>query len=232
MRHTMRRQPTTAILVIAILHLVGGSIGLLGSLCGCGGLLMADSLSSIMSTPPTLPARPGQSQPIPAPPGAKEVMQYMKENVPGYLPFTIASICLSFLLDLMLISGGIGLLKMQPWARWLSLAYAPISILMHVGSFIYQLVWVMPVTQALYAKTAAAMPGFGSLMTFSTGIGVVAALLIVMYPIAVLIVLLLPSTAAAFRGEAPVREADLPIQVEDIKDDWREPPPRSEKFRP
>ena len=157
-------------------------------------------------------------------------MQYMNTNVPGYLAFTIANLALSFLLDLMLISGGIGLLKMQPWARWLSLVYAPISILMHVASFIYQLVWVIPATKALSAKTAAAMPGFGSIMTLSSGIAAFVALLIVIYPIAVLIVLLLPSTAAAFRGEVPVQEDNVRDELSDAEEHWRNSP-RSDKFR-
>lgn len=223
----MRRQPTTAILVIAILHLVGGGLGLLGSLCGCGGFLMADSFSSITPGTPTLQTRPGQ---LPPPPNPKEVMQYLNDNVPGYFTFTIASMALSFLLDIMLLSGGIGLLKMQSWARWLSLAvYAPLSILFHVASFVYTLVWVMPATQALYAKFTAAM-GLSSFMTLSTGIGAFGALLVVIYPIAVLIVLLLPSTTAAFRGEIPVRDDSFHAVGEEDENYWREPP-QSDKFR-
>ncbi|MHB1422959.1 MAG: hypothetical protein ACYC3I_07155 [Gemmataceae bacterium] len=224
----MRRQLTTPILVLAILHLVGGGLGFLGSICTCGGLFVVNSLSSF--TPPTMAARPGQPPPPPMPPGPDEVMKYMNEHVPGYRAFTIGALAVDFLMDLMLLAAGIGLLKMQPWARWLSLVYAPISILVHVSSFVYQIIWAMPATNALYSKVA--MPGgLSSIMTVSTGIGVFLNLLIIIYPIAVLIILLLPSTAAAFRGAIPVREDDLRDEEGNDDDSWREPSPRSDKFR-
>ena len=213
----MRRHRTTPILVLAILHLIGGGLGLIGSLCGCGGLLMGNALGSFK--PPTFPARPGQ----PPPPSFNDPMKYLNDHVPGYRAFTIVSLALSFLLGIMLISGGIGLLNMQPWARWLSLVYAPISIVVRVGEFVYQLVWVMPATNALYAKSMAAT-GFASLMTISSEIGLFVNLLFVIYPITVLIILLLPSTAAAFRGEAPVRGEDAGAEEMDENEPRREPP--------
>lgn len=227
----MRRQRTTPILVIAILHLVGGGLGFLFSVCTCGSLLMIDSISSLVPAPPTFPARPGQPPPPPPPPSTKEVMNYLNNNVPGYRGFTVAGLGVSFLLDIMLLAGGIGLLRMQPWARWLSLVYASISILFRLTSFIYQLIWVLPATQALYAKFAAAT-GLSSLMTISSGIGAIATLLVIIYPISVIIVLFLPSTSAAFRGEIPVRDDDWDEGEEYDDDRWREPPPpRSDKFR-
>jgi hypothetical protein len=224
----MRRQRTTAILVIAILHLVGGGLGLIGTLCGGATLLIMPSLSSFM--PPTPPARPGPP-PLPAqPPGYNEMMDYMNDNVPGYRAFLIGTLAVNFLMDVMLLSAGIGLLKMQPWARWLSLIYAIISILVHIGSFVYNLLWVIPATQALYANFTT-MPAFSSLMTITSEVGAFLTLLIIIYPIVVLIILLLPSTSAAFRGEIPAREDDLRDSEEIDEDSRREPPPRSDKFR-
>lgn len=229
----MRRNPTTAILVIAILHLVGGGIGLLGSLCSCSGLLMSSTLSSFMPAPPTFPARPGQPPP-PMPPSATELMKQMSERVPGYRAFTISSLAFDFLLDVLLISAGIGLLKMQSWARWLSLVYAPLSILFHIGSFVYQIVWVIPALTAIYAESMqgmTALPGFASIMKLSTGAGAVVTLLVLIYPVAVIIILLLPSTTAAFRDEVSVRDDDLHDEEEYEEDHWEKPPPRSDKFR-
>ena len=219
----MRRQRTTAILVIAILHLVGGGLGLIGSLCGCAGLVMTNTLSSAI---PTMPQRPGQ----PPPPSAADAMKYYNDHVPGYRAFTIGGLAFSFLLDTLLLSGGIGLLMMQPWARWVSVAYAPLSILVRLASFIYQLVWVLPVTQELYAKNPA-MAGMSSIVSISGGIGLFLSLLFVLYPIAVLVIMLLPSTAAAFRGELPPREDDYEDNDLDEDDSWRDPSPRSDKFR-
>lgn len=220
----MRRQRTTPILVIAILHLVGGGLGLIGSLCGCGGLVMTNALSSAI---PTVPQRPGQPPP---PPSAADAMKYYNEHIPGYRAFTFGGLALSLMLDLMLLAAGIGLLNVQPWARWLSIVYAPISILNRLASFVYQLVWVLPVTQELYAKNPA-MAGMSSIVSISGGIGLFVSLLFVLYPISVLVIMLLPSTAAAFRGELPAREDDFPEDEGEEEAPWREPPPRSDKFR-
>ena len=46
----MPRYRPTPVFVIAILHLVGGGLGLFSSICGCGGLLMGSAFSS-MSLP-------------------------------------------------------------------------------------------------------------------------------------------------------------------------------------
>ncbi|HEY7308619.1 MAG TPA: hypothetical protein VH643_04565 [Gemmataceae bacterium] len=220
----MRRQRTTPILVIAILHLVGGGLGLILSLCGCGGLVMTNALSSAI---PTVPQRPGQPPP---PPSAADTMKYYNDHIPGYRAFTFGGLALSLMLDIMLLAAGIGLLNVQPWARWLSLVYAPISILNRLVSFVYQLVWVLPVTQELYAKNPA-MAGMSSFVTIGGGIGLVVSLLFILYPIAVVVLMLLPSTAAAFRGELPSREDDYGEDDREEGDPWREPPPRSDKFR-
>ena len=104
------------------------------------------------------------------------------------------------------------------------------SILAHIGSFIYQIVWVMPATKALYSNVA--MPGgLSSLVTFSSGIGIVFNLLIMTYPIAVLIILLLPSTSAAFRGTIRKRREEEEREDEEDDDDSWHDPPRSDKFR-
>ncbi len=217
----MVRQRTTPILVLAILHLVGGGLGLIASLCGCAGLFMANSLGSISA--PTFPARPGQPAPPPPPPSPADTMKFYNDNVPGYRAFTIGSVALSMLLDIMLISGGIGLLNMQPWARWLSLVYAPISILVRIATFIYNLALVMPATNKLYAQNPA-MAGMSSFVNVGTGIGLFVSLLFVIYPIAVVIILLMPSTAAAFRGDHPAGADDLSSEDYPEDDRWREPP--------
>ena len=218
----MPRQRTTAILVIAILHLIGGGLGLLLSLCACGGLVMSSAAGSIV---PTVSTRPGDTKSAP-PPSSGEIMKYYDDNVPGYRVFTYGGMAVDLLLNLLLLAAGIGLLSVQPWARWLSLGYAPISILYHIGTFIYQLVLVMPATQKLYAQNPA-LQGMSSFLNFTTGFGLVIGLVFMLYPIVVLIIMLLPSTGAAFRGELPT----VPDNLEDDDPRWREPPPASDQIR-
>ena len=131
---------------------------------------------------------------------------------------------MNLLIDVMLLSAGIGLLKMKPWARTLSIVYAPISILFHIVTFIYQIVYVVPATREMYERYTA-FAGFSSVMGFTMLAGVCLSLVVVVYPIVVLVIMLKRSTVAAFRGEAPVAETDESFEA----DQWPEPP-RSDKF--
>jgi hypothetical protein len=105
----------------------------------------------------------------------------------------------------------------------LSLVYAPISILNRLVAFIYQLVLVMPATEKLYAQNPV-LANMSSLMSISTGVGLFVSLLFIIYPLVVVIILLMPSTAAAFRGEAPTQPEDLGEEDSYPEDPWREPP--------
>jgi hypothetical protein len=198
----MVRQRPTSILIIAILHLIGGGIGILGSCYSV--VVLAASGTSAASAPAIQPAPsapPGRPA-TPAPPSASQIMKYYEEHVPGYKVFTYAGMAVSLILDLMLLASGIGLLLMHPWARLLSLIYAPLSILFHLLSFAYQLAFVMPAMHDLFAQSSAFGP-MGSVMAVATDIGFVLSLLVIIYPIVVVILLLRRSTVAAFRGEVP-----------------------------
>ncbi len=155
-------------------------------------------------------------------------MKYMNDHIPSYLGVTIGTLIVSFLLDIMLLTAGIGLLGVKPWARRLSLVYAPLSILYHLANFLYSLLLVMPATDKMYAQYPA-LAGMSSIMTAASGIGVFLTLLLIVYPITVLVILLLPSTAAAFRGEVPVDADDLREEELDEDERGREPP--SDRFR-
>ena len=220
----MPRQRTTPILVLAILHLVGGGLGLLLSLCGCGGLLLSGAMGSVQQ--PTSAVRPSQVAP---PPNAGQITQYYKDNVPGYSAFTFGSLGFGILLDGLLIAAGVGLLSVRPWARWLSLIYAPLSILYHIATFFYQLLLVMPATDKLFSQNPA-LVGMSSILSVSSGIGLFVGLLFTIYPITVIIILLLPSTAATFAGATSIPVADALQEDPDEDDPWRQPP--SDKIRP
>ena len=217
----MRRNVPTAVTVIAILHLVGGGLGLILSLCGCGGYLMQGAFSAI--TMPTPPTRPGQPPP-PAPPNPGQMMKEIESAIPGYKVFTIASLGVSLVLDILLLSAGIGLLKLQSWARILSFIYAPISILYHIGSAVFQLGFVTPAMQAIYAKNPA-LAGMSSFTGVLSGIGVFFGLVFILYPIVVLVVLLRPSIAASFRTGLTPSESEA-FEEEDRSDDdsWPDRP--------
>ena len=157
-------------------------------------------------------------------------MKEIESAIPGYKAVTIASLGVSFVLDILLLSAGFGLLKLQSWARILSFVYAPISILYHIGSAVYQLVFVTPAMQAIYAKN----PAFAGISSFTgvlSGIGVFVGLAFMLYPIVVLVILLRPSIAAAFRTDWASRESDESEEADNLDDDsWRDRP-RDDRIR-
>jgi hypothetical protein len=227
----MTRYRPTAILVIAILHILGGGIGLFGScysivIMGAAGMSSTSAPAPPLSAPPLPPSNATSSRTPPAIPNTSQIMKYYEDHVPGYKLFTFAGLGVSFVLAVMLLASGIGLLKMQPWARRLSLAYAPLSILFHIISFVYQLILLMPVTHDLFAQISGPIP-MGAILEVATNIGFVVGFLVIAYPIVVLVVMLRRSTVTAFRDEVPEAEA-----VDRFADDpWHEPLPRSDKFQ-
>lgn len=216
----MRRQRTTTILVLAILHLVGGGIGLLSS---CYSLSML-GITQMSSAPPTTARTPAN------PPSSSDILRYYAEHAPGYWVFQIGSLAVDLLLDIMLLAAGVGLLKVQPWARTLSLVYAPLSILFHIAVFIYQIVFLAPLIGDAYAQYPA-IQVLGAVMQAVLVVVFFVSLLVCIYPVVVLVLLLRPATAAAFRGELPAREGAFPEDEEAEAAPWQEPPPRSDKFR-
>jgi hypothetical protein len=123
-----------------------------------------------------------------------------------------------------LLSAGVGLLKLQSWARILSFIYAPISILYHIVSAVYQIVLVTPAMQASYAKN----PAFAGMSSFTgvvSGIGVFFGLVFMLYPIVVLVILLRPSIAAVFRKDWAPSESEESEEEDNPDDDsWRDRP--------
>lgn len=92
---SMESPPSKWPTVIGIIAIVWAAIGLLGGVCGLGGIFMARSM------PANFPGAPGMSM------GMKPLMM-----LPGTFIILIVRACLLAL--------GIGLLKRQPWAaKWI-----------------------------------------------------------------------------------------------------------------
>jgi hypothetical protein len=206
----IRKRPTP-VLVIAILHLVGGTLLLLSSACGAAMQGIAAGMQ-----PGAGPGGPGMIS-------QQQMQAELEKQIPGYTAVTYAQMGGDFLFGIVLVVAGIGLLSMQPWARLLSIIYAIFSILNHIFSLVYALAVVVPGTQAVLEKTfasdpnlKAALPGMGGMMSGLMVFGVVVGALFIVYPITVLIVLTRRSVVAAFRGELPEAEREP-------EDYWDEP---------
>ena len=106
---------SSAIKVIAILNLVGGFLGLLGSLFNLLILLLG----------------PGGFGPQPANNPLDPVVMdtFMVANAPGYHASQYIGTGVDLLLDLLMIVSGFGLLQYQKWARKMAITYAVMSLI-------------------------------------------------------------------------------------------------------
>jgi len=181
---SIQRSKPTAVVVLAILHLVGGSLDLLITL---GSLAMSA-------------ASKGQGGLGAA--NARQLGQAL-ETIPAYHLVVGVQIGLNILLDVMLLSAGFGLLGLRPWARTLSLVYAPLSIVLRILSTVWTVVWMMPVMTAVLQEQMGGNPQAGPILEVAQYVGVCFSLVFLAYPIVVLVILTRPAIVAAFRGEMP-----------------------------
>jgi hypothetical protein len=215
----MQRRRPTAVLVIAILHLVFGGLGLV---CTLGGGLM-----DLAGTQQAL-AKAGdaqQRQQAAQQQRRKEVTEQVHaERIPLYRAYTVTNRVLSTLFCIVLVAAGLGLLHMQSWARWLSVGYAVLSILANLGVFVYTIAFFIPAGHEVFQR----LPPQSDQEQLAYNIANVAApagpCVMMLYPAAVLIVMLLPSVGAAFRPPRRRRRKVYEDELEDYdepEDRWR-----------
>ena len=188
------RQPP-AVLVIAILSLIGGGFG---TCCG---------LASV-SEPLVLPLTDwfieavllgGGNDPEHEPPA-------LTLGESWHAVFAYALAVLDLLLSVLMVLAGLALLGRRPWGRVLALVCAVLVILtslVRIAEALY--VWAFLADELSAAMPAPLGRGLSVLGSLAVTEAVVVSLLWVAYGVAVLVVLLRPSAAAAFRS--PPREA-------------------------
>lgn len=195
---TMPRHRPTSVLVIAILHLVGAALLLLGVICGAAGQAVMANMKA-----------PGGG------PDLFAQQKAMADAIPGFTAFNYAQMGISLLIGIALLVAGVGLLSMKPWARTLSIVYAAFSILNHLAELGYQFAVVVPNMDAAMQKmfegdpnlkaAGASLGGFGAA---SAVVGALFGAALMAYPIAVWIVMTRPAVVAAFRGEVPPEQRE------------------------
>ena len=195
----MARPRPTSVTVMGILNIVFGSLLLL---CGvCAGVLVLLMLgnNSMFNVGGVNPVR--------------ELMDGIKREIPAYPAVIIASTVGGLILNALLIVAGIGLLKMQGWARVLSIIYSVITILEQIGMLIFTIAIVNPamsrVEHELERRFAGRLPPGamgGDSMAQNIG-NVIGALLGMTYAIILLIMMLLPRVRAALSAGPPLEES-------------------------
>jgi hypothetical protein len=238
-----------AVTAVAVLHFVFGGLDLAGALCGLAfGILFVAMIGS-MPPPP-----PGQ-------PDMKEMLQIMDRNAPTAKWYFVGLMVEAILVGIIMITAGIGLLKMKFWGRNLTIFYAILSILWTLSSTAYLVAVLNPEMQkagkelekwseeAQKKQPAGARgappPAFGGMGGGSPTANAISTIIqqaiYLAYPVAVLIIMMLKSVRHAFavaNGDAPAPEQprddldwDRPMPN---RDDLDEPPRQGDvtSFRP
>jgi hypothetical protein len=197
----MVRQRPTPVLVIAILHFTFGGMSLFWGLCGIGmqvGMHFAQA-NNLIPKPP--PGPPGSPQPM----TQADIQKFQEERIPYFRETTYGNMGYDLVLSSLMVIAGFGLLRMRSWGRSLSIAYAGLSIAHKIVMMFYAFIFVFPVMDELVPEMLSRMgpqpPFLGNMMTFFMKMVPVMQLSSLIYPIAVLVIMYLPSVSAAFRGE-------------------------------
>ena len=201
-------RPTT-VTVLGILNIIFGSGLLLLLLCGGLSLLL---LAGLQSSMPRGPAQP---------PSMFEAYEYVQQRQPSYYPFLGLSVVEGVVFALVLLSSGIGMLKVRSWARWASILAAFMSLTMNLISVVYTMVLVNPVTAEYQADLGRRMgnpvaSGFSD-PTMLNVVTLITALISAAYPVTLLVILFLPHVRRAFARAAERRE--LPDEDYDDRED-------------
>jgi hypothetical protein len=193
--HPLQRRRPSAVVVLGVLHLVGGTFDLLGAVCAGMGMAMQE-------------AAPFTAQGAAGIADTEEIQMHLRA-LPGYQAVEYGELAANILFGIILLAAGVGLLNMQPWARALSLTYVPLAICAHLGSFFYALLVVIPGLDTIMHGLAALAPPaataqvelMGTFTKMIMATGAFIGLLFITYPIAVLVVLTRAPVVAAFRGD-------------------------------
>jgi hypothetical protein len=194
----IRPRRPTSVVVLAVFHFILGGLGLCFGLFGIVGALIV-----YLTPPPPAP-----------PPGAPVVVtaasqnQFMDSRVPYWKEIGLTFNMVDLLISAGMIAAGVGLLQMKAWARTASLAYGGVSIVDQAVHIVYTAVYIVPAVQAFYDALGASAgspfpPGMISMMKAVVGATVWLSVIGFIYPVVVLIVLLRPSVAEAFRAGPP-----------------------------
>ena len=210
----MRVERPTSVIVIAIFQLIFGGLGLMCNLCA-GIVLLAGGPQAFQFA---------GAGPNPGTTLQEEMEKFQSEKLPQAKAVQAVGFVTSLLFALMMVASGIGLLKMQPWARTLAIVYAIAGIANALFTTIYALMYTAPMMREFIAlkKSQGNLKPQETItinaLELSTNLAGYSPLLFLVYPIIVLIILLRPKIGAAFRGEL----VGPPEEIEDYRDDSRE----------
>jgi hypothetical protein len=188
----MRPERPVVVLVFAILNLVFGGLGIAGFLCG--GIILGFMFLVFSSAPAGTPIPPLPS---------------------GLITVFVVLFVYGFIMAVVLILSGIGLLNMKRWGRNTAIAYSIITIVYSVVITVINITYIGPTMQKWQDDLQEAItreqqrkgitpapnvyhPGQSPMLNAASSI--LGAIIGMAYAVALLVVMFLPHVSAAFAG--------------------------------
>jgi hypothetical protein len=204
-----RKRRPVVILVMAIINMVMGGLILICGMC-------AGSDAAILT------AAGGAPGPGGAP--ASDMKTFLDNETPGWEAVLIGYAFVQLVLAVVLVAAGIGLLKMQSWARWLSVFYSAIALVLALAFTVFVAGFMGPARvkyqerqMNLAAQPASAQAGFQFGKTLGQSMNVICyGAIPIIHAIILAIVMLLPAVGEAF---APPRRRRSRTRDEDDLDE-------------
>src|SRR5262249_39013639 len=139
----------------------------------CSGVVAAVGPTNVMPQPPPPPA--GAKMPFPPDLAARQ-QRFLDQAIPYYPAVQVAQAAPWGVLAAMLVVAGVGLLRMRPWGRKLSLAFGIGAIVYQLAALVFMLGFMIPAMNDFYAQMQQEFPQAGFIFAASR-VGVWASLL-------------------------------------------------------
>lgn len=216
-----------------VLCIIYGSVGVLCGICGVISLVMQASGANLFAGGDALQA---QLQ--------VEMEAALRREVPAYQTVQVITSIFGLIVPIVLLTSGIGLFGLRPWARTLTLIFVWFGIALYLFQTVWMLAFVFPALNNVFqvilprlvgAGGAGALPAnalqtLRGVMTLISVVTVILYGVVIAYLATILILLAGARVRMAFAGIGPGRVDDdegwrerRPERRDDA-DDWREPP--------
>jgi hypothetical protein len=139
----MAKKRPTGVTVIAIMNIVFGAMGLMGSVCGLGQAAVGSALKP--------PGAGGNNDP------ATVFEQELAKEDPNNKVVSMIALVVGLFTATGLLFSGIGLLKLRSWARTLAILLAVLEIVIGLANAGYALAVTLPATERAMANTEKVM---------------------------------------------------------------------------
>lgn len=180
------------VLVLAILQLILGGLGLFCAVCS-GAMTLSGSNAAMKQNQKRSEIQVQYEE---------RLARAQSERLPLNRVMTTSSRVISWLCTSLLIAGGLGLLNMAPWGRWIGILYACLSIGSTLTNTVYEVFARGPVSREVIKQLGPAQNAEDEMLLrvleFSSVGAYFIPLVLLVFPIITLVILNLKSTRKAF----------------------------------